>query len=376
MNSVPVAVRASAPSSLRVGVEEVEAHERLPQPEPQDDADQDDRRQQQLGRAVVGAREVRRVERQQREREHLRDGVGELVRRAGAQQPSEVARHRARDASVKPRNDRPRRRPRMALRQHPLLARRRRRAGGARRARRASRPGCACCCCRAALEQFILRDQAEDLLTAPGRRGRRARADPVRGATCGCRRRSADGLAATQARRLKLPGRAARDRDLPPAAVPARPRPDRPAPGRRALVLALGPLRGRLRRLRAPAGAAGGAAPGRLAARGGDGRGLRRARRARARGGLGAGARPARRRLLPRAGPGRDGRGGLARPSRAPHGLEAAARGGRADAGADPAADRRLARAGVGPRPGLPGAARARPTSSGSAAAPTRRPRG
>ena len=40
-----------------------------------------------------------------------------------------------------------------------------------------------------------------------------------------------DGLAATQARRLRLPG-ARGDRDLPPAPVPARPRADRPAPGR------------------------------------------------------------------------------------------------------------------------------------------------
>ena len=64
-------------------------------------------------------------------------------------------------------------------------------------------------------------------------------------AAAGVGRRRAGGDAGAAAAAAR---RAARDRDLPPAAVPARPRADRPAPGRRALVLALGPLRGRLRR--------------------------------------------------------------------------------------------------------------------------------
>ena len=95
-SSTPVAVRASAPAALGVGVEEVEAHERLAEPQPQDDRDEDDRRQQQLRGAVVRAREVARVDRQQRERDHLGDDVGELVGGAGAQQPAQIARHRAR----------------------------------------------------------------------------------------------------------------------------------------------------------------------------------------------------------------------------------------------------------------------------------------
>ena len=122
-------------------------------------------------------------------------------------------------------------------------------------------------------------------------------------------------------------------------------------PDARALVLALGPLRGRLRRDAAPARAAGGAAPGREHARRGDDRRLRRARRARARGGRRAAARPARRRLVPGARPGRDGRRGVARAPRPPHRLGAAARGRRGDAGARAAADRRVARGRVRPRP-------------------------
>ena len=94
-----------------------------------------------------------------------------------------------------------------------------------------------------------------------------------------------DGLAATPGAAAAAARRPARDRDLPPAPVSARARADRPAPGRRALVLALGPLRGRLRRLAAPARAARGPAPGRDPARGGDDRRLRRAGRHRPRGG-------------------------------------------------------------------------------------------
>src|SRR5258705_5282448 len=55
------------------------------------------------------------------------------------------------------------------------------------------------------LEQFILRDQAEDLLSAPGV----VAIEPARvpyGAYLRLPAPVADGLAATQARRLKLPG--------------------------------------------------------------------------------------------------------------------------------------------------------------------------
>src|SRR3954469_19972630 len=58
------------------------------------------------------------------------------------------------------------------------------------------------------LEQFILRDQAEDLLTAPGV----VAIEPARipyGAYLRLPAAVADGLAATQARRAKLPGRPA-----------------------------------------------------------------------------------------------------------------------------------------------------------------------
>ena len=41
------------------------------------------RREQQLGHAVVGPRQLARVDRQQREREELRDDVGDLVGGAG-----------------------------------------------------------------------------------------------------------------------------------------------------------------------------------------------------------------------------------------------------------------------------------------------------
>src|SRR3954469_11968215 len=56
------------------------------------------------------------------------------------------------------------------------------------------------------LEQFILRDQAEDLLTAPGV----IAVEPARityGAYLRMPASVTDGLAATQARRLRLPGR-------------------------------------------------------------------------------------------------------------------------------------------------------------------------
>ena len=89
-------------AAVRVGVEVVEAHERLADPEPHHDREQDHRRDQQLGGAVVGAREVAGVDRQQAERDHLGDHVGELVGGARAQQPPEVAGHSPADGSGGP----------------------------------------------------------------------------------------------------------------------------------------------------------------------------------------------------------------------------------------------------------------------------------
>ena len=80
--------------------------------------------------------------------------------------------------------------------------------GIAERAERAGRdeaPPIAVLLLPRALEQFILRDQAEDLLTAPGV----VAVEPARvpyGAYLRLPASVADGLAATQARRLKLPG--------------------------------------------------------------------------------------------------------------------------------------------------------------------------
>jgi hypothetical protein len=81
--------------------------------------------------------------------------------------------------------------------------------GAAERAARAGRddepPGLCVLLLPRALEQFILRDQAEDLLTAPGVLA----VEPARvpyGAYLRLPASVADGLAATQARRLRLPG--------------------------------------------------------------------------------------------------------------------------------------------------------------------------
>ena len=112
-------------------------------------------------------------------------------------------------------------------------------------------------------------------------------------------------------------------------------------------------------------------------------RGLRRARRPRARGGRRAAAGPARRRLVPGAGPAATvvavSLGHLGH--RTDWALLRAV--ARADAGAGAAADRRVARRGVRPRPGLPGVPRgaqprlARPPlgRGGGAADPARRRR-
>ncbi len=91
----------------------------------------------------------------------------------------------------------------MALGQSPYSL-----GGIAERAERAGRdepPPIAVLLLPRALEQFILRDQAEDLLTAPGV----VAVEPARvpyGAYLRLPASVADGLAATQARRLKLPG--------------------------------------------------------------------------------------------------------------------------------------------------------------------------
>ena len=65
----------------------VEAQQRLDDAEAQQDAERDDGRQQHLRGAVVGARQVARVEGQQRDREQLRDHARGRVRGAGAREP-------------------------------------------------------------------------------------------------------------------------------------------------------------------------------------------------------------------------------------------------------------------------------------------------
>ena len=240
----------------------------------------------------------------------------------------------------------------MALGRLALFARRDRRAGGARRPGRAA--PIAVLLLPRALEQFILRDQAEDLL-------RRQASSPwsPRGCrtarTCGSPRAFADGLAATQARRLKLPG-------VPRAIVIFHPL---QYPLARGLIAAHPDAelwywrwdryeaaydakprqRDRLEELhmaaslRAAVNIVVSDALGDLARE----EGWR------------AAARPARRRLLPRARARRRGGRGLARAPRPSHRLGAAARGRRGHAGAGAAAGRRLARGRVRPRPGLPG---------------------
>ena len=241
----------------------------------------------------------------------------------------------------------------MARGQHALLARRPS-PSGSRVRPVTSRRRSASCCSRASSSPSSCATRPRTCWRPRASSRSSRRASPT-APTCGCRPRSRTGSPRAQARRLRLPGRPARDRHLPPAPVSARARPDRPAPGRRALVLALGPLRGRLRRLPAPARAAGGAPPRRDPAGGDDDRRVRRAGRHHPRRGRRGAPGAFGRRLVPRPAAGRDGRRGVFGPPRPPHRLEAPARGRRAHAGAGAAADRRLARGRIGQRPGLPG---------------------
>ena len=135
----------------------------------------------------------------------------------------------------------------MAERHRPVLAGTGRRAGRAGRARAAADR--ASCCYRATLESFILRDQAEDLLTAPGV----VAVEPARisyGAYLRLPASVGDGLAAAQARRLRLPGVPRAIVIFHPLQYPLARGLIAQHPDARALVLALGPLRGRLRRAR------------------------------------------------------------------------------------------------------------------------------
>ena len=79
----------------------VEAHERLPEPEAQQDRREDDERQQRLGDPEVRPRQRVRVERQRDEREHGRDDARRLVGDAARQQASEEAAHRWAHATVR-----------------------------------------------------------------------------------------------------------------------------------------------------------------------------------------------------------------------------------------------------------------------------------
>src|SRR5207253_9440870 len=84
---------ALAASGIRIV--EVEADERLAEPRAQEDARQDHRREQRVGRPVAGAGDMPRVERDRDERDRLGEHVAELVGGAGPQEALEVAEHRS-----------------------------------------------------------------------------------------------------------------------------------------------------------------------------------------------------------------------------------------------------------------------------------------
>ena len=80
-------------AALLIFVKKIKTDERLADADAQEDAREDHRRQQRVGRAVAGRRDVPRVQRNRDERDALRDDVAELVGRAGRQQPLQVAEH-------------------------------------------------------------------------------------------------------------------------------------------------------------------------------------------------------------------------------------------------------------------------------------------
>ena len=149
--------------------------------------DDDDQREQQLRHAVVGARQVARVERQRPSARSLDDDVGRLVGRARRAAAVGCSPYIAPDAR------------RYAARVRPLAARSTR--GPLAPPPRARAPWTgrsACCCCPRTLEQFILRDQAAGPAAVRRRRRRGARARALRGA-----RAAAGGRRATPSPRAR-----------------------------------------------------------------------------------------------------------------------------------------------------------------------------
>ena len=193
----------------------VVAHERLAEAEAQQDRHEDDERQQRLGDPEVRLRQRARVERQRHEREHSRRDARRLVRRAAGEQAREEAAHEA-----------PRYCPGVPEPQP-----------------------CALLLLPRPLEGFILEDQARDLLRAPGV----VAADPPRvryGAIARLPAALRDTLARGTARRLlrALGGELRAVVIFHPVQWPLAQALLALQPERRALVRALGSLRGRLRR--------------------------------------------------------------------------------------------------------------------------------
>ena len=90
-NSAAKEVATTARGVLVVLV--VEAQQRLDRAEADDDAGRDDGGEHHLGGAVVGGGQVARVERQQRDRDQLREDARRGVGGAGRREAAEVARH-------------------------------------------------------------------------------------------------------------------------------------------------------------------------------------------------------------------------------------------------------------------------------------------
>ena len=74
----------------------VEAQQRLDDPEPDHDADGDDRRQQYLRRTVVGTGEVPRIDGQKRNRDQLCEDARSRIGRTGGRQTLDVFEHQER----------------------------------------------------------------------------------------------------------------------------------------------------------------------------------------------------------------------------------------------------------------------------------------